>query len=87
MGERAPAVQLVDVFDADESGHATVAVYDELAARALDVPVRFVPDLEIVEIAEVETPAHVALFIERSRVIRELVALHFRRAVEAYDPR
>lgn len=86
MGERTAAVLLIDVFDADECGRATVSTYDAPANRVHDVPVSFLPDLCMVEIAGV-APAHVARFIERDREVCELVELHYRSAVEAYDPR
>lgn len=87
MGECAAAVQLIDVFDADECGRATVSVYDARCDRVHDVAVSYLPDLGMVEIPGECPPPHVAHFIERDRAVRELVELHFRSAVEAYDPR
>jgi hypothetical protein len=91
MGERAAAVQLIDVYAADESGACTVAVYDDVDQRARDIRVAYLFDSGTVEIPHAcpwsVYGLRVVLFVERDLHVRELVSARVREAVGAYDPR
>lgn len=92
MGERAAAaaVQLIDVYGADECGRCTVSVHDAIADRVHEIRVEYGPEtgVSILHARPAELYGlRVQLFVEGDREIHTLVAARVREAVEAYDPR
>ena len=92
MGERAAAaVQLIDVYGADERGHCMVSVYDVADERTHEIAVSYLFDLGCVEIPHACPWSiyglRVVLFVERDDEICQLVIARVREAQRDYDPR